>query len=131
MFKPSTYKINLSSEFLQGLQDGEILLKFHFWSGETIEYTLIKDGDIIKGISSQSDSNLSSDDGPGIDDTTHNGKAVEDIVNQKEETMQSIDLTGNQRNDVAGVLTIGIFVAVMVVFLVFMCLRKSNKEHIA
>jgi hypothetical protein len=60
-----------------------------------------------------------------------NGKAVEDIVNQKEETMQSIDLTGNQRNDVAGVLTIGIFVAVMVVFLVFMCLRKSNKEHIA
>jgi hypothetical protein len=71
VFKPSTYKINLSSEFLQGLQDGEILLKFHFWSGETIEYTLIKDGDIIKGISSQSDSNLSSDDGPGIDDTTH------------------------------------------------------------
>lgn len=53
MFAPD-YKlkvIRLDDEFLGGLNDGEVKLRFHFWSGTVLDYTLTKEGDRIFGTS--------------------------------------------------------------------------------
>lgn len=53
MFAPD-YKlkvIQLDKDFLNGLNDGEVHLKFHYWSGTVLEYTLTKEGNRIIGVS--------------------------------------------------------------------------------
>lgn len=45
--------IQLPTEFLQGLKDGVIGLRFHFWSGEQVDYTIRKDGLNVTGLSSE------------------------------------------------------------------------------
>jgi hypothetical protein len=41
--------IELKPNFFNETKDGEIQLKFHFWSGAVIEYTLTKNGTSVKG----------------------------------------------------------------------------------
>ena len=41
--------IVLEREFLRELEDGEILLTFHFWSGEQVEYLLHREGRNLSG----------------------------------------------------------------------------------
>nr|WP_308721873.1 cellulase family glycosylhydrolase [Paenibacillus polysaccharolyticus] len=41
--------IELKPNFFNETKDGEIQLKFHFWSGNVIEYTLTKKGSIVEG----------------------------------------------------------------------------------
>jgi len=52
-FSPSYDKneIILKEAFFNELNDGEVKLTFHFWSGEVLTYTIRKDGDNIVGIS--------------------------------------------------------------------------------
>lgn len=52
-FSPAYDKneIILKEAFFNELNDGEVKLTFHFWSGEVLTYTIIKDGDDIVGIS--------------------------------------------------------------------------------
>ncbi|RKL68225.1 cellulase [Salipaludibacillus neizhouensis] len=53
-FKPSydTNQIILSQNFFNEIRDGEeVILTFHFWSGEKITYTIIKEGDTVESIS--------------------------------------------------------------------------------
>lgn len=50
-FAPSyeTNEIKLQQDWLKELHDGQIKLTFHFWSGEVIPYTLIKNGNQVSG----------------------------------------------------------------------------------
>ncbi|MEK4054684.1 cellulase family glycosylhydrolase [Paenibacillus sp. FSL F4-0087] len=50
-FAPSyeTNEIKLQPDWLKELHDGQIELTFHFWSGELIRYTLIKNGNQVTG----------------------------------------------------------------------------------
>lgn len=51
-FSPD-YKANeiiLPERFFNEVQDGEVLLTLHFWSGETLSYTLLKEGNQVTGI---------------------------------------------------------------------------------
>ncbi len=50
-FSPNydAHEIGLKEAFFNEVDDGEIDLTFHFWSGETIDYTLLKEGDNIIG----------------------------------------------------------------------------------
>lgn len=52
-FSPAYEKneIILKETFFKELNDGEVKLTFHFWSGEVLTYTIIKDGGNIVGIS--------------------------------------------------------------------------------
>lgn len=42
-------KIELKANFFHEVHDGEVLLTFHFWSGEQLNYKLIKSGSNITG----------------------------------------------------------------------------------
>ncbi|WP_454192742.1 cellulase family glycosylhydrolase [Paenibacillus sp. Marseille-Q7038] len=42
-------KITLKPNFFNEVKDGEVILKFHFWSGEVISYKLQKSGTTITG----------------------------------------------------------------------------------
>lgn len=50
-FNPSydTHEIKLLPAFFNEVKDGEVILKFHFWSGEVITYTITKSGASIVG----------------------------------------------------------------------------------
>ncbi|MEK4509571.1 cellulase [Paenibacillus anaericanus] len=50
-FSPSfmTDEIKLLPDFFKDVKDGEVILKFHFWSGEIVTYTITKRGDNIVG----------------------------------------------------------------------------------
>jgi hypothetical protein len=50
-FAPSyeTNEIKLQPDWLKELHDGQIKLTFHFWGGEVIRYTLIKNGNQVSG----------------------------------------------------------------------------------
>ncbi|MCL6459507.1 MAG: cellulase family glycosylhydrolase, partial [Gorillibacterium sp.] len=50
-FAPSytTNEIKLQTVFFNEVNDGNVILKFHFWSGEVITYTLTKSGSSIIG----------------------------------------------------------------------------------
>ncbi|RCW49603.1 X2-like carbohydrate binding domain-containing protein [Paenibacillus prosopidis] len=50
-FKPSyaTNEITLTQSFFNKVNDGTVILKFHFWSGAIIEYTITKNGTNITG----------------------------------------------------------------------------------
>ncbi|WP_169081779.1 cellulase family glycosylhydrolase [Paenibacillus sp. PL91] len=50
-FKPSyaTNEIALTQSFFNEVNDGTVILKFHFWSGDIIEYTITKNGTNITG----------------------------------------------------------------------------------
>lgn len=50
-FNPSydTNEIKLLPAFFNEVKDGEVILKFHFWSGEVITYTITKSGTSIVG----------------------------------------------------------------------------------
>lgn len=53
-FKP-TYaanEISLTQGFFNEVNDGTVILKFHFWSGAIIEYTITKNGTSITGTAS-------------------------------------------------------------------------------
>lgn len=128
IFKPSAYKISLSPDFLRGLEDGEILLKFHFWSGEIIEYTLVKDGDRIKGISSQVELVSQSSDQPD-DDTTDNSNTAEDVSDKEDETAQFADSHSSQRNNITGFLAMGVFILVIIAVLGVYTLKKIGHKH--
>lgn len=42
--------IELTKRYLDSLEDGEqVSLTFHFWSGETLEYTVTRDGTVVTG----------------------------------------------------------------------------------
>ncbi|MFC5470486.1 cellulase family glycosylhydrolase [Cohnella suwonensis] len=53
-FSPSyaTNQIVLTQNFFNEVNDGEVILKFHFWSGEIINYTITKNGTSITGTAS-------------------------------------------------------------------------------
>ncbi|MDQ0112248.1 cellulase family glycosylhydrolase [Paenibacillus harenae] len=53
-FKPSyaTNEITLTQNFFNKVNDGTVILKFHFWSGAIIEYTITKNGTNITGTAS-------------------------------------------------------------------------------
>ncbi|MDQ0877766.1 endoglucanase [Paenibacillus sp. V4I3] len=53
-FKPSyaTNEIALTESFFKEVNDGTVILKFHFWSGAIIEYTITKNGTSITGTAS-------------------------------------------------------------------------------
>lgn len=42
-------RIRLTREFLESLRDGEVVLRFHFWSGEVVPYVLEKSGASVTG----------------------------------------------------------------------------------
>lgn len=42
-------QIKLLPEFFKEVKDGEVTLKFHFWSGEIVSYKLTKTGTAVKG----------------------------------------------------------------------------------
>ncbi|NMO94601.1 cellulase family glycosylhydrolase [Paenibacillus lemnae] len=44
-----TQKIKLTRAFLDELEEGTVQLKFHFWSGEIMEYLITKEGTSITG----------------------------------------------------------------------------------
>ncbi|MRN56303.1 cellulase family glycosylhydrolase [Paenibacillus monticola] len=50
-FNPSydTNEIKLLPAFFNEVKDGEVILKFHFWSGEIVTYTITKSGASIVG----------------------------------------------------------------------------------
>jgi len=50
-FAPSyeTNEIRLTPEFFNEVNDGEVTLTFHFWSGEVVEYTITKTGSAVVG----------------------------------------------------------------------------------
>ncbi len=45
--------IHLTKDFFKEVRDAEVRLKFHFWSGEIVEYTISKSGSWVTGTSSQ------------------------------------------------------------------------------
>lgn len=51
-FTPSydTNEMKLLPAFFNEVRDGEVLLKFHFWSGEVVTYKITKTGSIISGV---------------------------------------------------------------------------------
>ncbi|MGM0879965.1 MAG: cellulase family glycosylhydrolase [Bacillota bacterium] len=53
-FKPSyaANEITLTQSFFNEVNDGTVILKFHFWSGAIIEYTITKNGTSISGTAS-------------------------------------------------------------------------------
>ena len=50
-FEPSynTNEIKLLPNFFNEVQDGEVILKFHFWSGKVVTYSLTKSGTSLVG----------------------------------------------------------------------------------
>ncbi|MGV2805200.1 hypothetical protein GNF85_16435 [Clostridium perfringens] len=40
---------NLKPTFFNEVRDGDVILKFHFWSGEGITYNLTKSGSSVTG----------------------------------------------------------------------------------
>ncbi|WEK53525.1 MAG: cellulase family glycosylhydrolase [Candidatus Cohnella colombiensis] len=65
--------IKLTKDFFKEVQDGEVLLRMHFWSGEVVDYTVTKEGSSIVGVSSQepeSDTEQTSSDDPKSEDST-------------------------------------------------------------
>ncbi|GGH13661.1 cellulase family glycosylhydrolase [Paenibacillus segetis] len=50
-FSPSfmTDEIKLVPDFFKDIKDGDVILKFHFWSGEIVSYTITKKGESIVG----------------------------------------------------------------------------------
>lgn len=42
-------RIRLTREFFNEVRDGQVLLTFHFWSGEVVRYTLVKEGNWVTG----------------------------------------------------------------------------------
>ncbi|MCM3260381.1 cellulase family glycosylhydrolase [Paenibacillus lautus] len=53
-FSPSyaSHEIKLKPVFFNEVRDGEVILKFHFWSGEVIIYNLTKNGSGVTGSTS-------------------------------------------------------------------------------
>lgn len=53
-FSPSyaSHEIKLKPVFFNEVRDGEVILKFHFWSGEVIIYNLTKNGSSVTGSTS-------------------------------------------------------------------------------
>ncbi|MNE99964.1 hypothetical protein D3C80_1987160 [compost metagenome] len=50
-FEPvyASNQILLKQEFFNEVHDGTVILKFHFWSGEVLQYTLNKSGSSVSG----------------------------------------------------------------------------------
>ncbi|MNE54808.1 hypothetical protein D3C80_1496210 [compost metagenome] len=50
-FSPSysTGEISLTENFFKEVNDGEVILKFHFWSGKIVSYKLTKNGTAVSG----------------------------------------------------------------------------------
>ncbi|WP_416147351.1 cellulase family glycosylhydrolase [Salipaludibacillus sp. HK11] len=72
-FSPSydTNEITFPQSFFNEVADGEVALRFHFWSGEILEYTLLKDGNNITGTVVEE-----------VDDTTPPGEDVVKVTPQ-------------------------------------------------
>lgn len=51
-FSPSynTGEISLQENFFKEVNDGEVILKFHFWSGEIVSYKITKSGTAVTGV---------------------------------------------------------------------------------
>lgn len=47
-----TNEITLKQRFFNEVNDGVVILKFHYWSGEIIHYTITKNGSSIVGVAS-------------------------------------------------------------------------------
>nr|WP_318153463.1 cellulase family glycosylhydrolase [Paenibacillus vietnamensis] len=55
VFSPSyeTNEIKLTPNFFNEVNDGEVVLTFYFWSGETVTYTITKSGTAVTGTASE------------------------------------------------------------------------------
>ncbi|WP_029192822.1 cellulase family glycosylhydrolase [Paenibacillus harenae] len=54
-FSPSydTNEITLTQNFFNEVNDGDVVLTFHFWSGKTVKYTITKTGTAVVGNSAE------------------------------------------------------------------------------
>jgi len=127
-FKPSTYRIELSSDFLRGLEDGEILLKVHFWSGEKIEYTLVKNGNKVRGISSQEMPDSPQNDQP-VDDTGDNGDEGMDTPNQEQGTKQPSEPSSSHTKGITGYMIAGTIIIVAVALIGAYAFGRVGHKH--
>lgn len=67
-FKPNEEGtlVTLTKDFFDQVQDGEVLLKLHFWSGEVVDYRLAVEGNNVAGTADEEEATAVS---PGSDDT--------------------------------------------------------------
>lgn len=126
VFKPANYKIILAPDFLKQLEDGEILLKFYFWSGEAIEYTIIKNGAQIKGISSQADhdkepDNTYLDEPDGDNKNQAYGENVQGEDNVESYQSESIDAIGSMNK-----ILLGIVAVILIYFIAYRFIRTKQ-----
>ncbi|WP_117169100.1 cellulase family glycosylhydrolase [Paraliobacillus sediminis] len=63
-FSPSydTNQISFTENFFNELNNGEVTVTFHFWSGEKVTYTVLKENDAITGIAEPIESVPDEDD---------------------------------------------------------------------
>ncbi len=45
--------IELKDTFFNEVEDGEVDLTFHFWSGKTVDYTIVKDGESVTALADE------------------------------------------------------------------------------
>lgn len=128
VFKPSTYRVELSTDFLNGLEDGEILLKFHLWSGEMIEYVLVKEGNNIKGISSQRDNVSPGDDAPTSDG--NDNEVQQDKIDQDYESNQMVDpAEGQTKMNVSVSIVMAFVLVISIVLSVYLLAKKGLRSN--
>lgn len=74
-FKPnySNNTLTLTPNFFNELNDGEVKLKLHFWSGEKLDYTITKNGSQVTGTASNSGGNTGNNGNTG--NSGNNGTA--------------------------------------------------------
>lgn len=81
--------IRLTEDFLNEIKDDkEVLLKLHFWSGEVIEYSIIKNGKWIEGVSSQEAPGQNEPDPTSTPEPTEDESKDEEEPKEPQETKQ-------------------------------------------
>ncbi|HZK34387.1 MAG TPA: cellulase family glycosylhydrolase [Bacillota bacterium] len=115
--------VKLTEEFFDQVNDDqEILLKFHFWSGEVIDYRITKSGNWIDGVSTQEDpSENGTDLTPPPEDVGEEPDKVDGDEPEGSDTQPDED-----KNQL--VLAIGIILAVILVAAFIMWLYKKEKK---
>lgn len=127
--------ININNKFFQETKNGDILLKFHFQSGEIIEYTITKSDGMIKEISwtpiieevkvvdnINLDEILIGPDGEEEETTLEDDNKQEEIEESKETINQAV----NTKSNISPYL-IGIVGIILVTILLVLFLRKRRK----
>ncbi|UOQ86753.1 cellulase family glycosylhydrolase [Gracilibacillus salinarum] len=86
--------ITLKNNFFNELNDGITNLTFHFWSGETVEYTIEKNGEQVQSVQETVTDNT----GAGTDDTEKETETPSDN-SATEETTEENETTEEEQND--------------------------------